>query len=61
MFYSCLVGASIIMVVSLGVGLGRRDTLKHCNDSAHLGKLDNSDLPCGDAFETIELSNEWGV
>ena len=56
MHYLIALGAAVLA----GCVLVKIDTSKAISKNAHLQKLDNNDISCGEAFETLELLNSWG-
>lgn len=51
-----LVGVSFI----IGFAFASKDRSNNSMNNAHLNKLDNTDISCGKAFESLEISNAWG-
>ena len=56
MYYLVVLGVAVL----IGCVLVKIDTSKAISENAHLQKLDNNDISCGEAFETLELLNSWG-
>lgn len=61
MFNYCFVATLILAMFVLGFILASKIGPKKNSDTIILKKPDNTDMPCTEAFENMEISNAWGV
>lgn len=60
MNYWIFIFAIIVASFVICLFLSSKDKSTLYKDGAHLSKLDNTDMPCGKAFESLDLYNAWG-